>query len=70
MAIRPTNEFVGLLATFLSSQTCHCCGAIHPEMKDLSIRTMKCDCGLTMSRDQNAAINILNEGLRLLSEVA
>ena len=53
---------------FPSSQICHCCGAIHPEMKDLTIRTMKCDCGLTISRDQNAAINILNEGLRILNE--
>ena len=51
---------------FSSSQLCHCCGTLHPEMKDLSIRTMKCDCGLTISRDQNAAINILNEGLRML----
>ena len=55
---------------FPSSQICHCCGKIHPEMKDLAIRKMTCDCGLTMSRDQNAAINILNEGLRLLTEVA
>ena len=53
---------------FPSSQICHCCGAIHPEMKDLTIRTMKCDCGLTISRDKNAAINILNEGLRILNE--
>ena len=55
---------------FPSSQICHCCGTIHPEMKNLTIRTMKCDCGLTISRDQNAAINILQEGLRLLTEVA
>lgn len=55
---------------FPSSQICHCCGILHPEMKDLSIRTMKCDCGLTISRDQNAAINILQEGLRMLTEVA
>ena len=55
---------------FPSSQICHCCGTLHPEMKDLTIRTMKCDCGLTISRDQNAAINILREGLRLLTEAA
>ena len=55
---------------FPSSQRCHCCGKIHPEMKSLQTRTIKCDCGLTMSRDQNAAINILKEGLRLLTEVA
>ena len=55
---------------FPSSQICHCCGTIHPEMKVLTIRTMKCDCGLTINRDQNAAINILNEGLRLLTGVA
>ena len=55
---------------FPSSQICHRCGTLHPEMKNLVIRTMKCDCGLTISRDQNAAINILQEGLRLLTEVA
>lgn len=53
---------------FASSQICHCCGSVHPEMKNLAIRTMKCDCGLTISRDQNAAINILHEGLRILNE--
>ncbi len=53
-----------------SSQICHCCGTLHPEMKDLSIRKMTCDCGLTISRDQNAAINILNEGLRLFAGAA
>lgn len=54
---------------FPSSQICHRCGTIHPEMKNLAIRTMKCDCGLTINRDQNAAINILHEGLRLLAEM-
>ena len=62
--------FVKVDKWFPSSQICHNCGKLHPEMKDLKIRKMTCDCGLTMSRDQNAAINILNEGLRLLTEVA
>ena len=53
---------------FPSSQICHCCGEVHPEMKNLAIRTMKCNCGLVISRDQNAAINILREGLRILNE--
>lgn len=52
---------------FPSSQICHCCGSLHPEMKDLRVRTMKCDCGLTMGRDRNAAINILQEGLWTLT---
>lgn len=52
---------------FPSSQICHCCGALHHDMKNLATRTMKCDCGLTISRDQNAAINILQEGLRMLN---
>ena len=62
--------FVKVDKWFPSSLICHCCGTLHPEMKDLVIRTMKCDCGLIISRDKNAAINILNEGLRLLTEVA
>lgn len=49
-----------------SSQICHCCGKRHPEMKDLKIRVMRCDCGNVMDRDQNAAINIRNEGIRIL----
>lgn len=54
---------------FPSSQICHCCGKVHREMKDLRIRTMSCECGLIMSRDQNAAINIKLEGLRILKSV-
>ena len=61
--------FIRVNKWFPSSQICHCCGTLHPEMKDLAIRTVKCDCGLTINRDQNAAINILREGLRILNEV-
>ena len=55
---------------FPSSQICHNCGTLHPEMKDLKIRTMDCDCGYHIDRDQNAALNILQEGLRLLKQSA
>ena len=53
-----------------SSQICHCCGKRHPEMKDLKIRTMRCECGCVMDRDRNAAMNIKKEGLRILNSVA
>ena len=52
---------------YSSSQLCHNCGAIHPEMKDLSIRTIKCGCGYVSNRDENAARNIKKEGFRLLT---
>lgn len=52
---------------FPSSQICNHCGIIHTEMKDLLIRTIKCDCGYIADRDTNAALNIKKEGLRLLS---
>ena len=58
--------FVKVDKWYPSSQICHCCGTRHPEMKDLSIRIMRCSCGLLMNRDQNAAINIRSEGLRIL----
>jgi len=59
--------FIKVDKWYPSSQICHACGTLHPEMKDLKNRTMRCDCGLVIGRDQNAAINILNEGLRILA---
>ena len=53
-----------------SSQICHCCGKRHPEMKDLRIRTMRCECGYAMDRDRNAAMNIKKEGLRIMNSSA
>ena len=49
-----------------SSGLCSCCGK-QKKMK-LNDRIYYCSCGLVMDRDQNAAINILQEGLRLLRE--
>ena len=45
---------------FPSSQTCSHCGQV--KSMPLSERIYRCSCGLTMDRDQNAAINIRNKG--------
>ena len=48
-----------------SSKTCHVCGKINNELT-LADRTWTCTCGTVHDRDINAAINIRNEGCRIL----
>lgn len=52
---------------FPSSKKCSCCGKKKKHLK-LSQRTYNCQyCGNSIDRDLNAAINIRNEGLRILN---
>ncbi|MFW6367986.1 MAG: zinc ribbon domain-containing protein, partial [Halothece sp.] len=45
-----------------TSQECSSCGRI--VKKSLSTRTHACECGTKLDRDENAALNILREGIR------
>lgn len=57
--------FIKVDKWYPSSQICCKCGSKHKLL--LSDRIYKCECGNVMDRDYNAAINILNEGLKQIA---
>ena len=62
------KTFIQIDRFFPSSKKCHICGDIYHDLT-LDMREWTCPkCKTHHNRDVNAAINILNEGLRLLSK--
>lgn len=62
---REGKQLVRIDRWYPSTKTCSCCGRIKKEL-GLDERTYRCVCGNRMDRDENAAINIRREGLRML----
>ena len=61
------RKFIKVGEDFPSTTKCHNCGYIEPQVSGLTVRQWDCpNCGTRHDRDHNAAINIRNEGLRLL----
>ena len=61
------RQYVKIGTFYPSSKLCHCCGFKYKGLK-LEERFWTCpECGTYLDRDENAAINILNEGLRILN---
>lgn len=67
-AIWTGKQLIKVDTYFASTQICSGCGIKNPQTKDTSVRSWMCStCHAVHSRDKNAAINLLNEGLRLLT---
>ncbi len=64
---RKEGSFVEIDRFFPSSKKCSCCGHVMDELP-LDIREWDCpSCGTHHDRDENASLNIRNEGIRILS---
>lgn len=65
------GKVISKIDTFYpSSQLCSSCGYKNSRIKDLEIREWNCpNCNSHHDRNINAAINILNEGLRILNSI-
>ena len=59
------KKFVKIDKWFPSSKMCRFCGVINKELT-LADRVWTCECGETLNRDENAAINIMNVGLSMV----
>ena len=61
------KQIVKINRWYPSSKTCNKCGYINQNLT-LKIREWKCpNCNTKLDRDYNAAINILNEGLKIIT---
>ena len=65
---REGKQLVRIGRWYPSSKTCSSCGKVKKEL-GLGERIYRCDCGNQMDRDENAAINIRRDGLRMLGIV-
>lgn len=63
------DKQISKISTFFpSSQNCNKCGEKFPFTKNLGVREWTCpNCGSKLDRDINAANNILDEGIRLIT---
>lgn len=66
-ALEQHRQYIKIGTFYPSSKLCHCCGFKYKGLK-LEERFWTCpQCGTYLDRDENAAINILQEGLKILS---